>query len=230
MSQYTTQYSMYNSRLTDTDTTMVQRFHLGVGQFRTRPNRTNHSAMESCLTNEQPMDRRTRRTRKALRLALQHLLGEKSFDQITVREIAAEADVAYTTFFRNYPDKESLLSDLADEEIATLLDLTLPIFSEKSSYASSLALCEYVKGNERLWGALLTGGAAGNIRETFIAQTEMRSDQWPTVSDWLPPSLGTSILCGLTLEVLAWWLGKEPHKSPEEIAGILDRFLNLNKG
>lgn len=184
---------------------------------------------EKGLSTDKPVDRRTRRTRKLLRLALQHLLLQKSFDQITVREIAREADIAYTTFFRNYADKDSLLSDLADEEIAALLDLTLPIFAAESSYASSLALCEYVKNNERLWGVLLTGGAAGNIRESFIAQTELRADQWPDRQPWLPPSLGTSVLCGITLEVLGWWLGKEPYKSVEEVASILDRFFRLGR-
>lgn len=181
------------------------------------------------MITEKTVDRRTRRTRKTLRLALQQLLLEKSFDHITVRDIAQEADVAYTTFFRNYPDKESLLSDLVDEEIAELLDLTLPIFTADSSYASSLALCEYIRSNEKLWGVLLTGGAAGNIREIFIAQTEAHADQWPKNNYWLPPSLGTSLLCGITLEVLGWWRGKEPHKSPEEVAEILDRFFKLTK-
>ena len=77
--------------------------------------------------------------------------------------------------------------------------------------------------------ALLTGGAAGNIRDTFIARTEERAAQWPAMSHWLPPLLGTPILCGITLEVLAWWLGKEPARSSEEVAGILDRFFSLTK-
>ena len=179
------------------------------------------------MNSEKAVDRRTRRTRKALRLALQHLLMTKAFDQITVREIAEEADVAYTTFFRNYPDKESLLSALADEEIAALLDLSLPIFVSESGYASSLALCTYIKNNHQLWGVLLTGGASSNIRENFIAQTELRSDLWPDEKNWLPTSLGSSVMCGITLDVLGWWLGKEPQKTIEEVAAILERFFKV---
>jgi AcrR family transcriptional regulator len=186
--------------------------------------------VQRALNIQKPLDKRTRRTRKALRLALQHLLLERPFEQITVREIAEEADTAYTTFFRNYADKDSLLSDLADEEISALLDLTLPIFAEESSFASSLALCEAVHRNARLWGALLTGGAAGKIRETFIAQTEMKEDLWAVRSDWLPSSLGAPLLCGIALEILSWWLGKEPYKSAEEVAGIMDRFFRLTRG
>ncbi|MCA9075462.1 MAG: TetR/AcrR family transcriptional regulator [Novosphingobium sp.] len=172
-------------------------------------------------------DRRIRKTRKALRLALQHLLLDKPFEQITIRDISNEADIAYTTFFRHYPDKEALLSDLADDEISALLDLTLPMFSTESSHASTLTMCEHVHENERLWRALLAGGAAGNIRQLFVSQVEMRFDQWPTVMEWLPPEISATIMCGVTLDVLTWWLGKAPDKTAEEIAGILDRFFAL---
>jgi AcrR family transcriptional regulator len=174
---------------------------------------------------EAPTDRRARRTRKALLLALEHLLATRQFDQITIRDIAAEADIAYPTFFRHYPDRESLLSDLAADEISALLDLTLPMFAAQDGYASSLALCEHVRRHERLWAVLLTGGAAANVRALFVAQTEQRAEQWPPRNEWLPADVGTAILCGATLEVLAWWLGKVPHKPSEEVARILSRFF-----
>jgi AcrR family transcriptional regulator len=177
------------------------------------------------LNKERSTDRRIRRTRKALHQALLTLLLERQFDQITIRDIAAAAGVSYPTYFRHYPDKEHLLAELADEEIAALLDLTLPLFAQCSS-ASTLALCEHVKANHRLWEALVAGGAADNIRSAFIAQTEMRTHQWPAEAGWLPPDIGTAILCGVTLDVLGWWLGKVPEKGSEEVARILDRFFS----
>jgi AcrR family transcriptional regulator len=174
---------------------------------------------------EEQTDRRTRRTRTALLRALEHLLAIRQFDQISIRDIAAEADIAYPTFYRHYPDRESLLSDLAADEISALLDLTLPLFTAQESYASSLALCEHVRRHERLWAVLLTGGAAANVRALFVAQTERRAEQWPPRNDWLPADVGTAILCGATLEVLAWWLGKTRHKPSEEVARILSRFF-----
>ncbi|HSH05768.1 MAG TPA: TetR/AcrR family transcriptional regulator [Anaerolineae bacterium] len=55
------------------------------------------------------MDRRVRRTRKLLGEALVRLLGERGMEEITIREITEEADVAYSTFFRNFESKEGLL-------------------------------------------------------------------------------------------------------------------------
>ena len=170
-------------------------------------------------------DRRIRRTRKALRLALQHLLADRPFEQLTIRDIAEEADISYPTFFRHYPDKDSLLSDLADAEIAALLDLTLPMFSAGDSFRSALALCEHVQRGARLWQALLTGGAASNVRALFVAQVEQRAALWPERNGWLPAEVGTAILSGVTLELLAWWLGKAPQRSAEDVARILDRFF-----
>ena len=172
-------------------------------------------------------DRRIRKTRKALRLALQHLLLDKPFEQITIRDIAGEADIAYTTFFRHYPDKDSLLSELANDEISELLDLVLPLFSPGDSHSSTLAMCRHVHDNERLWLALLTGGAAGNIRELFIEQVESRFDEWPAVIEWLPPEISATILCGVTIDLLAWWLSKAQDTPVEEVAGMLDRIYAL---
>ena len=45
-----------------------------------------------------------------------------AYDQISIRDIAAKAEIAYTTFFRHYQSKEALLTDLADDEAVRLLD------------------------------------------------------------------------------------------------------------
>ena len=80
-----------------------------------------------------PTDARQVRTRKALSGALLALLEEIPFDQVTIREITARAGTGYATFFRHYPDKESLLGDVASQEIASLLSMTLPVFAASSS-------------------------------------------------------------------------------------------------
>lgn len=173
------------------------------------------------------LDRRVRKSRQALRSALQALLLEKPIEQIAMQEIAERADVAYTTFFRNYADKDALLEDLAKTHIDRLLDLTLPLFTAKDSGASTLRLCQYVAEHEHIWTALLTGGAAAQVRQLFIQQTDAHVDQWPAQPSWLPPSFGTTVLCNITLDVLALWLGKEPERSANEIAAMLARFFRV---
>ncbi|MEO1646588.1 MAG: TetR/AcrR family transcriptional regulator, partial [Chloroflexota bacterium] len=57
------------------------------------------------------MDRRIRRTRKALQDALIDLLHEKSLENIDIQEITELADTARVTFYRHYGTKEELLID-----------------------------------------------------------------------------------------------------------------------
>src|SRR5579862_7891065 len=67
-------------------------------------------------------DPRTVRTREALRDALLRLLEHESLEQITIREIAANANISYVTFFRHYPTKEALLRDIAKEQVRRLVE------------------------------------------------------------------------------------------------------------
>ncbi len=173
------------------------------------------------------LDRRVRKSRQALCTALLYLLLEKPFEQITLQEITDRADLAYTTFFRNYSDKDALLKDLAQTQIERLLDLALPLFSAKDSSTSTLSMCNYVQEHRQIWTALLTGGAAANVREMFVRQVESRADQWPAQPTWLPASFGSVILSNITLDVLALWLNKAPATAPNEIAAMLAKFFKV---
>jgi AcrR family transcriptional regulator len=55
------------------------------------------------------LDRRSARTKRALRGALTSLLRTKTYDQITVQDILNEADVGRSTFYSHCRGKEDLL-------------------------------------------------------------------------------------------------------------------------
>lgn len=172
-----------------------------------------------------PSDARQIRSRKALTGALLVLLEERPFDQLTIREITTRAGTGYATFFRHYPTKEALLSDVASEEIAGLLAMTAPILNATNSYQSTLALCSYVAERRKLWFALLTGGAAGIVREEFIRQARMLAQDSDVLVKWLPADLGVVHGTGATIDVLAWWLAQEREYPPNQIADILNRLV-----
>lgn len=54
-------------------------------------------------------DNKKQRTREALRAAAFRLFREQGFDATTVDQIATEAGVSRTTFFRYYPTKEAVI-------------------------------------------------------------------------------------------------------------------------
>ena len=180
----------------------------------------------SRIAKEGPSDARQVRSRNALTGALLELLEEKPFDQLTIREISARAGTGYATFFRHYPTKEALLNDVASEEIADLLNRTLPVLHDSNSYESTRALCRHVGEHRNLWVALLTGGAASILREEFIRQARELPKDFAEVKSWLPADLGVVYGAGATIDLLAWWLSQhDDDYSAEEIAAILNRLV-----
>lgn len=55
-------------------------------------------------------------TKARIFAAMEQLLADKGYDAITLAEIAAAAGVGRTVMYNYYPDKESLLLDLAGEQ------------------------------------------------------------------------------------------------------------------
>src|ERR1700743_1796630 len=81
-------------------------------------------------------DARMLRTRKALRSALLALLERKQLDQISVRDIVAEARIGYATFFRHHASKEDLLNEIAADQVGRLMALAFPLLSATDTRAS----------------------------------------------------------------------------------------------
>jgi AcrR family transcriptional regulator len=68
-------------------------------------------------------DPRVRRTRQLLQTALTELLAEKSFEAITVREIAERATINRVTFYAHFQDKLALLEYHIRQRFADRLGL-----------------------------------------------------------------------------------------------------------
>ena len=165
------------------------------------------------------------RTRAALSAALLALLEEQPFEQATIREITARAGIGYATFFRHYPDKESLLHDVAARQIGQLLAMTLPVLFTVDSRATTRALCAYVWEHRRLWAALLTGGAAGTLKDEFVQQARRVAAQYGEDEGWLPNELRVVFCVTGVVEILAWWLRQETPLPINRMAEILDRLV-----
>ena len=170
-------------------------------------------------------DPRTVRTREALREALLVLLEQKALEQITIREIAARANISYVTFFRHHPTKEALLHDIAEEQVRRLTYLILPAIDARDTRAASTALCVYVDYNRKLWSTLLTGGAAAILRQAFLRHAAEVAASRSDPDNWLPPELAVSLNVSSTIEVLTWWLRQKRPLPIERVAEIHERVV-----
>jgi len=96
---------------------------------------------------EPRVDPRVRRTRQLLRRALLGLMSEKSFQALTVQDIAGRATVNRVTFYAHFADKYALLEDTIREMIHERLRSRLPegsTFSPGNLQRLVLTVCEFL--------------------------------------------------------------------------------------
>ncbi|MFC9998001.1 TetR/AcrR family transcriptional regulator [Nocardia sp. NPDC127526] len=74
------------------------------------------------------MDRRVRRTRMALHIALIELMKERSYARITVQDIIDRADVGRSTFYAHYRDKDDLLVVSCTEHVREVISTELAAY------------------------------------------------------------------------------------------------------
>ena len=132
------------------------------------------------------VDPRVRRTRKLLENALRDLMRERSFDEISVGDIALRATVNRATFYAHFEDKRHLASTMVSEEFhdALLEALAPPAPFEREG---------------------LTAFAAAAFE--FMARI---MGECPKQADEFASTLGTT-LQGTLQKVLDHWLDRQPQ-------------------
>ena len=183
-------------------------------------------------------DRRVWRTRRALAEALIALTQERDFAAVTVRAIAARADVGYATFFRHYPDKEALLAEVLDvviDEVIALLDLdfTAAAADQDSPLAQGevavtdreaalgTRLFRYARDHAAICRVLLRGPGAALLLERIVARgTALALAEGRRGGGTVPPEIAAHHLVTATLSLLGWWLEHDMPYPPERMGAI----------
>ncbi|MFT5481383.1 MAG: AcrR family transcriptional regulator [Halieaceae bacterium] len=171
-------------------------------------------------------DARKIRSRDALYAAFLNLLEQKPLEQLSIREIAAAADVGHATFYRHYRSKEALLDDLAADEIRRVVDLSLEVMYIADNKAACLALCSYVYEHRTLWTTLLTGGATATVREELLRiSREVAAETPATPKAQLPKELSVILTVTAMIETLSWWLNQDEPLPAEKVASYIDQII-----
>lgn len=99
---------------------------------------------------EKKLDRRVLKSRQAIEQAFIFLLEQKGFDNLTVKEIAAVADVGRKTFYLHFTDLYDLLDHVLDKEMAGLA--TACEQKAKQTYAEgALSWFRYFTSHKKLF-------------------------------------------------------------------------------
>jgi len=75
------------------------------------------------IMNDGILDKRCRKTRKAIKTSLIKLMSEKNISDITITEIAEEADINRKTFYAHYRDIYDILDEIENDLIEKLFHI-----------------------------------------------------------------------------------------------------------
>ena len=181
---------------------------------------------------EKPVDRRVRKTKRQLRLALMQLMSEKNVKDISVRELAAIADINRGTFYIHYKDVYDLLSQLEEEMAQGLIKVCRAHHAEESSGSTFPYLNDlyrFIKENADLCRVLL--GANGDKAYTDRICQILRDEHLYDFVRYFYPgdeslmNYFCSFIISGNLSLALRWINTGMQETPEEMAVLAGEII-----
>ncbi len=168
-------------------------------------------------------DRRIQRTRQALRDALLELVTERGYDNINIQDITDRANIARTTFYLHFDDKDDLLFSSMAELYRDLFaratnNATKPLdelmgssddFEHVAQYADFYKVMLSENGSMRF--TVRVQQFLAEMMKTHILQPMLPPGQTPSV----PLDVLAAFIAGAQIGVLTWWVN---HNMPYDAA------------
>jgi AcrR family transcriptional regulator len=173
------------------------------------------------------VDRRILRSQEAIKTAVIELMSEKSFDQITLQEIADRANVSRRTVYLHYMDKFDLLDKLIEEHINELREL-----AESASYMDfidgNLIWFKYFESHYLFFSTMLASKGAPSFRKQFLefVMEGLRNEVILTEgkNKGINEEVILRFIAGAYVEIVEWWFANGMPNPPQIMAkqlGIL---------
>lgn len=174
----------------------------------------------------QSQDKRVKRTQNLLAKALIELTLEKGYDAVTIRDITQRADVAYTTFFRRYRDKDALLQDVLEVVLEDVVALLQPHMPTDDPAAVGTLLFRYVGEQSEVSRVLLSTRGSRALIQRMVAEGSQRvlGEHQPRVGGVVPAEVAANHLVASSVALIQWWLEHDMPYTPEQM-GITYRDL-----
>jgi AcrR family transcriptional regulator len=182
------------------------------------------------VTPDKP-DRRRERTRYMLQDALNELVQECDYAEITIQMIVDRANVARVTFYRHYRDKTELLMDYLNSVNAELTPFIKPVtpmtFPPSGSDIPNLRMYRHIADQRKLYKALMCGAAAAVVRQQIIANMmQYTSGNMALLLSHLDPHTQQIIaqcITNTSYGMIVWWLENDAPCTPDELAQMVVR-------
>jgi AcrR family transcriptional regulator len=176
-------------------------------------------------------DRRTRRTRQLLRSALLSLLKEKRYDEISVQDIIERADVARSTFYMHYVDKDDLLTggqgifaqNLGQQLLTHSRENGASVFSSRAWFyhvQAQVPILKVIAKDPAMDLAMKTlrGIIHRSVEERMQAHAQIENTSVPlsVIIDYLTDTLMT---------LIKWWFRDGMRYTPEQMDEMFQQLV-----
>jgi AcrR family transcriptional regulator len=166
------------------------------------------------------VDPRIRRSRILLQEALARLLKKKTFEEVSIQDVAEEATVNRATFYAHYPDKYALLECMTASRFQELLDERGVTFDGTCNTALRLILlgiCDYLEttletqsDKERAMDPHVESAITGVVRQMILLG--LKKHPWiGAISEEIVAAMVSWALYGAAKE----WL-RTPNRVPAD--------------
>jgi AcrR family transcriptional regulator len=183
----------------------------------------------SPAVNPVALDPRIRRTRQSLQDALEKLLSQKDFEQISVHDIAATAALNRATFYDHYADKFSLLECLVAARFSTFLEERNIRFNgcEGAVRTMTIGICTYLaempranlaaeSGSRQHWESAIVAVMRGMILEGMKSHSGRQR---------VSPDLVASTVAWAIFGAAKEWLRTPNRMSVDRIASTIETMV-----
>jgi len=175
-------------------------------------------------------DRRTRRTREQLRSALLALLKEKRYEDISVQDIIERADVARSTFYVHYMDKDDLLTG-SQGVFAANLGHAQAHSAESQPVAFSVRLWfQHVQKQAPILKLIAKDPALDLAMKTLrgILHRNIEADMQAHAhreNTQMPIPLIVEYLTSTLMTLMQWWFKDGMQRTPEQMDAIFQHLV-----
>lgn len=172
-------------------------------------------------------DRRVIRTQRLLEEALVALVGERPYEDITIRDITDRADIGYATFFRHYERKDDLMLDIFSR-ILTDLESQSNHGEGRFFAQEGAAFFQHVADHVALYRSILDSLAfarklRSHVMERIRSHLKSHADVVPVPA--IPVEIAAQHMTSSLLGLVEWWLAHDQPYDVPFMATIYERLI-----
>jgi AcrR family transcriptional regulator len=177
------------------------------------------------------VDRRIAKSQVAIKNAVTELMSEKSFDEITIQDIADRANVNRGTIYLHYMDKYDLLDKMIEEHIDNLRELCRSA-SEMTFQEGNYVWFEYFERHYLFFSTMLASKGAPYFRNRFldlvVEEYQPELDTTEGKNQGLSEDVILQFFASAIVGAVEWWFKNGMPLPARAMAEQTGRLLDRN--